>query len=852
MDELRLSCSCLGPDIVVVTESWLNNTHEDSLFQLPNFQFLRCDRSNRSGGGIAVWIKSCFPIKRHMFSCRYCELISTCFKIKGRNYVLIALYIPPHLSVTERNEISDALIDHLDVITNDVPNVNIIVAGDFNNFDTVPLQSAHALIDKVTMPTRGDAILDRILVSQSLDCNYPPAHVGPPLSVRRRGSHCQVLLRSEAKDDKCIGEQQHVLYDTSDCYIYNFLLKLNECSFSDVYCEPDIDKKTEIFYNYFFECLSAFPSRLVKMTARDKPWMTPYLKELINKRWNAYRVRNFSLYNHYKIKCKNEIVKCKENWIQRCKQSSRHIWHVFNNVKGKETNNPISGITQNFVDNQAAAEAINDIFVDHLTVSDPIRFSDSDDAWCPLSDPSDVFHFLEHLCVNKSTGSDGIPNKFYKLASPYISEPLCNIINTSIIERKVPSIFKYCIISPVPKSSPVSVDQLRPITLLSTPAKLLEYHVLRHMRSTFYSDIPKFQFAYKPFSNTTSCLITMHNAVTEMLDKTDIGGCIMLNYDFSKAFDTICHATLVEKLRNCNYPSGFIYWLCSYLTNRYQSVKVLDALSSPRPVTSGAPQGSLLGPYLFVLYCNDIKPVSDDTVLTMYADDICEICPIYKDDVEESLGVVTEEFYNLKKWSVSNSLKLNESKTKGICFLKRNFFIVFPFPFVVVDELKILGVVWSKDLTWSSHFQNVVSICNRRIYVLKVVKKLLSHDDLWVAFRATIQSLLLYSTQLFGIYSYDNRKYIEHIFKRARKVICNCDCNCKNDVSCFYRIRVQTFSSLFLKSQNMSHPLFPIVPHLHDGRVKVPYCRTCGRQNCFTVLSSLVYNGLTDLTCIPT
>ena len=170
----------------------------------------------------------------------------------------------------------------------------------------------------------------------------------------------------------------------------------------------------------------------------------------------------------------------------------------------------------------------------------------------------------------------------------------------------------------------------------------------------------------------------------------------------------------------------------------------------------------------------------------------------------------------------------------------------------MVDELKILGVMWSKDLTWSSHFQNVVSICNRRIYVLKVVKKLLSHDDLWVAFRATIQSLLLYSTQLFGIYSYDNRKYIEHIFKRARKVICNCDCNCKNDVSCFYRIRVQTFSSLFLKSQNVSHPLFPIVPHLHDGRVKVPYYRTSGRQNCFTVLSSLVYNGLTDLTCIPT
>ena len=138
--------------------------------------------------------------------------------------------------------------------------------------------------------------------------------------------------------------------------------------------------------------------------------------------------------------------------------------------------------------------------------------------------------------------------------------------------------------------------------------------------------------------------------------------------------------------------------------------------------------------------------------------------------------------------------------------------------------------------------------------MLKVLRSLLSHDDLWLVFKATIESVLLYCTQLFGIFSCDVRTQIERLFRRARKVICKKNCDCVNKVTRLNSLRREAFMSLFLKSQNVDHPLFHIVPHIrtHNNRALVPFCKSSKKQNCYTVLASLIFNDLSDLTCIPT
>ena len=162
----------------------------------------------------------------------------------------------------------------------------------------------------------------------------------------------------------------------------------------------------------------------------------------------------------------------------------------------------------------------------------------------------------------------------------------------------------------------------------------------------------------------TSCLISIHDAVTNVLECSDVAACFLMSYDFSKAFDCISHSVLIEKLKKLDFPLGFIRLVSSFLYDRWQRVKVGNTFSSALPVTSEAPQGSLLGPFLFVLYCYDIKPLYDDAFLFMYADDVSKVCLILRSDYENSIEKVVHEYNGIHTWSASNGLRLNSEKTK--------------------------------------------------------------------------------------------------------------------------------------------------------------------------------------------
>ena len=224
---------------------------------------------------------------------------------------------------------------------------------------------------------------------------------------------------------------------------------------------------------------------------------------------------------------------------------------------------------------------------------------------------------------------------------------------------------------------------------------MLELTLLNDIRIMFYRHVPHFQFAYRPKSNTTCCLVSVHDYITALLDIDDVCACLLLNYDISKAFDTICHKLLLEKLLKLHFPNGFVKIMYSYLESRFQCVKFQDSYSSFSHVTSGAPQGSLLGPFLFILYCHDLKPFSATTNIAQYADDIYEICPIYKSCVSQCISTINFEYYHVKDWALSNSFVLNKSKTKGIVFHRKCSSIDVSFPFSLVDDMKILGVTWN-------------------------------------------------------------------------------------------------------------------------------------------------------------
>ena len=397
--------------------------------------------------------------------------------------------------------------------------------------------------------------------------------------------------------------------------------------------------------------------------------------------------------------------------------------------------------------------------------------------WAPLTTVTDVYRFLCGLKINKSTGSDGISNFLFKIASPYLCQPLCNIVNSSILERQVPLLFKLCDISPIPKCYPVSEDQLRPISLLSIPSKFLEYWILKNIKQDFLRCTPPHQFAYKPKSSTTCALITIHDAITNMLEDDALLGAAIISYDFSKAFDTLPHHVLLEKLQNLNFPTGFVLWLHDYLSERQQRVRIGDMKSDCLPVSSGVPQGSLLGPFLFVVMCHDLSAYHPSSFVAQYADDTTIVCPIKA--VPDFEHKIKDEISHMKNWTTVNGFKLNTAKTKCLLLGKRSCPLVtlrdLPYQ---CDWMTILGVLWTPSLSWDLHFECVEKKCSQRLYLLRVLKNVASHDELWLIFNAVIVNVLTYAIELFGPLSSVTRKKVQRIFKRAKRIICHRDCLC--------------------------------------------------------------------------
>lgn len=405
----------------------------------------------------------------------------------------------------------------------------------------------------------------------------------------------------------------------------------------------------------------------------------------------------------------------------------------------------------------------------------------------PSSSPSDnelhliqvsmeeVLKALEAIDTSKACGPDQIPGRLLKECANEIAPSLTHLINLSLRLGHVPREWKCANVVPVfKKGNKEDVTNYRPISLLSLVDKIVERCVFDKFFPFLADRIYHLQHGFMKGRSTVTQLLEIVHILTQAIDQGNQTDIAFL--DFSKAFDSVSHSLLVHKLHHAGIKGPLLQWFASYLHDRKQRV-VIDGKSSEwLSVSSGVPQGSILGPALFVLFINDMPNViSNSSTLALFADDAkcLRIIKSVSDCVE-----LQADIDNLTMWSVIWKLAFNIQKCAistmsrkrspikydyniGDCSLKR------------VEEQRDLGVIMTSNAKFHEHIHAVVSKANK---MLGLIRRTLTRDErllptLKTLYVALVRSHLEYASEVWSPTSVTLIKLIEGVQRRATRLL---------------------------------------------------------------------------------
>ena len=343
-----------------------------------------------------------------------------------------------------------------------------------------------------------------------------------------------------------------------------------------------------------------------------------------------------------------------------------------------------------------------------------------------LKPVSEDFIYKELLKLNptKSTGLDEIPARFIRDGACILKVPICFIVNQSIFSGIVPDDMKVARVKPLyKKNSPLEVGNYRPVSILSIVSKILERSVYSQLSKFLDSNnlLFEYQSGFRSKFSTDTCLIHLLDYIKGNSAKGLFTGMIML--DLQKAFDTVDHDILCDKLKVMGVES--VNWFRSYLSDRKQFVCINEVSSKSGHVSCGVPQGSILGPLLFLIYVNDMSmSIDNDCKLILYADDSAILFPHKNPDViSNKLGKVLE---SCSSWLVDNKLSLHLGKTECMLFGPRKklrkitkFQVVCNGHVIkATDKVKYLGLSIDSLLNGESIVSSIIQKVNARLKFL--------------------------------------------------------------------------------------------------------------------------------------
>ena len=829
-EELDTTLNMLGFkfDVIGISETKLKkDVVPDFDINIPGYKCFSSP-TEADKGGVMLYILdkyNCIPRKnldKIVYKSYVLESIFAEIIVSGKkNIVVGCIYRHPSMTVSDFNE--NYLNPLMENLTDKKHN---FLLGDFNvdlmKTDTdedsmayLDIISSNLFVPHIIHPTRitphTKTLIDNIF------SNLPNFSQGKSGNITLTISdHLAQFLTIPLETGDTIPQKDYYKRDTKNFDRENFFLDLLSINWDEV-IKLDLQDPNISFAEYYSTINNLIDKYmpLQKMTRKEvklmfKPWITSDIRKAMKERDSLKykfnhtkdQAKKSELDKNYK-ELKNKILdstrKNKKTYFQEffAKNANdiKNTWKGIRNlinIKDRNKSQPKSLLVNNKIitDPKKVANTFNDYFstiasnlqkkIHHhgkdfsnfLKNPNPITF------FVKPTNEIEVINNINNLNGNKALGPTSIPTDIFHLIKLNVAKPLADIINLSFQTGIYIDVLKVSKVAPIfkEKGSDLDSSNYRPISLLSNINKIIEKIMHERLYSFLEQNkcIYELQYGFRAKHSTSHALIDLIEDVRNAIDGGNYAVGVFI--DLQKAFDTVDHNILLSKLNHYGIRGKANDWFRSYLTNRQQFVSINGTDSDWKPMTFGVPQGSVLGPLLFLIYINDLYQSIKYSITRHYADDTCLLNK--NKSLKRLKKLLNLDLKILTAWLKANKISLNASKTEILIFRNPHKPINYDLKLTLDGHrlypskyVKYLGILIDPYLKWNYHVKTLAPKLSRSVGMLAKMRHFVPTEVLRNLYFGIFYSLMTYGAQVWGQYQNIHTKRISKLNDKAIRLM---------------------------------------------------------------------------------